>query len=241
MSKRSKRILLAAAIVVLTVVICVAAFLFTGYDADEDALMALQGTDWVTVEQTEGQVAFIPKQIEAGFIFYPGGRVEHSAYAPMMQELAHMNVLCVLVEMPMDLAVFDKDAADGIREQFPQVEDWYIGGHSLGGVMAADYVSRHTEDFQGLVLLASYATADLSDTDLKALTVYGDKDGILDMDRYEKGLELLPEGYIEDVLEGGNHAYFGSYGDMAGDGEAFISAYVQSKATAQSIYDMIKG
>lgn len=241
MNKTLKRTLLVTAIVVLTLAICVAAFLFTGYDADEDALMALHGTDWVTVEQSEGQVAFIPKEIEAGFIFYPGGRVEYTAYAPMMQELAHSNVLCVLVEMPMDLAVFHKDAADGIQEQFPQVEEWYIGGHSLGGVMAADYVSRHTDDFDGLVLLASYSSADLSGTDLKVLTAYGDKDGIMNMDRYEEGLEKLPAGYVEDVLEGGNHAYFGSYGDMAGDGEAFISAYVQYKATAQSICDLIKG
>lgn len=241
MDKKMKRILWVAAIVAVTVVICVVAVLFSGYDADEDALMALQNTEWVTVEQSEGQIAFIPKEVEAGFIFYPGDRVEYTAYAPLVQELAHLNVLCVLVEMPMEMAAFGKDAADGIREQFPQVEDWYIGGHAKGGIMAADYVSRHSEEFDGLVLLASYPKVDLSDTGLKVLTVYGDKDGIMDMDRYEKGLEMLPAGYIEDVLEGGNHGYFASCGDMGGDGEAFISAYVQSKATAQSIYDMIKG
>ena len=105
--------------------------------------------------------------------------MEHTAYAPLMKELAEKDILCVLVKMPFHLAVFDINAADGIREQFPEIKSWYIGGHSLGGSMAASYVSKHTEDFEGLVLLAAYSTEDLSDSGLKVLSVYGSEDGVL--------------------------------------------------------------
>lgn len=234
MDKKWKRLLIGAVILVVTAAICAGVALLGGYEADEDALMALTGTEWVTVEQSEGQVAFIPKEVEAGFILYPEDRVDYQAYAPMLQELAHFNILCVVVQKPRN------DQADGIRARFPQVEDWYLGGHGAGASDAAAHAADRAGQFRGLVLLGGYTKVDLKDSGLKVLTVYGDKDGIMDMRAYEKGLERLPEGYIEDALEGGNHAYFASCGDMAGDGEAFISAYVQSKATAQAIYDMIR-
>lgn len=241
MKKNKKRLWIALAILGATAVICLVAFLLGTHNADGDAKMALSSTDWVTVEQTDDMVAFIPKEVEAGFILYPADRVEHIAYAPMLQELAHSNILCVVVKMPMGFPGLAVDAAEGIREQFPQAKDWYMGGHGAGAQAAAEYVSSHTDDFKGLILLAGYSKVDLKDSGLKVLTVYGDRDGILNKGRYEKGLALLPEGYIEDVLEGGNHAYFASCGHMPGDGESFLSPYVQGKATAQDIYDLITG
>ncbi len=85
--------------------------------------------------------------VAAGLIFYPGGKVEYTAYQPLMAACAERDILCVLVEMPFNLAVFDINAADGIQEQYPEVGHWYIGGHSLGGSMAASYLSKHTEKF----------------------------------------------------------------------------------------------
>ena len=60
-----------------------------------------------------------------------------AVYAPLLHDLAEDGILCVLVKMPCNLAVLDMNAADGIPECFPEVTDWYIGGHSLGGAMAA--------------------------------------------------------------------------------------------------------
>lgn len=104
------------------------------YRADETAAAALAATGKVTVELREDMALFRPKSPAAiGFIFYPGGKVEFTAYAPLLLKLAEQGMQCVLPEMPLNLAVLDMNAADGIRERYPEIQTWYIGGHSLGG------------------------------------------------------------------------------------------------------------
>ena len=142
-----------------------------------------------------------PENPAAGFIFYPGGKVEISAYEPLMQACAAQDILCVLVSMPFHLAVFDKNAADGIQEQYPQIDSWYIGGHSLGGAMAASYVSKHADSFDGLILLGAYSTADISETALRVLSVYGSEDGVLNRSKYEKNKSNLPENFKKSRLQ----------------------------------------
>ena len=223
-----RRSLLCFGAVLLAILIGICIYLNDYYRADSRAVAALNSTDTVTVwTMDKGNVVFEPKQVEWGFVFYPGGKVEHAAYAPLMQELAKYGVLCVLVEMPFRLAVLDANAADGLTEQFPQVEEWYIGGHSLGGAMAANYVAKHSDEFDGLALLAAYSTADLSDTDLKVLSVYGTEDRVLNMEKYTESYSNLPSGLNETVIQGGCHAYFGSYGPQEGDGEPYTTPEMQ--------------
>jgi len=166
--------------------------------------------------------------------------VEHRAYEPLMEALAAQNILCVLVEMPFNLAVFDIDAADGVREFFPEIEKWYIGGHSLGGSMAASFLAENADDYLGLVLLASYSTEDLSDYELDVLSIYGSNDGVLSREKYSMYSAMLPEGFAELVIEGGNHAGFGMYGDQKGDGEATLSNAEQIELSARAIAEYIK-
>ncbi len=173
--------------------------------------------------------------IDTGFIFYPGGKVEAIAYEPLLKSLAAEGVLCVLVEMPFRLAVFDVDAAEGIPGQFPEITDWYIGGHSLGGSMAASYLGDATEEFDGLLLLGSYSTEDLSGTELEVLSVYGSEDKVLNKKKYEKNKKNLPEDFTEVILDGGCHAYFGMYGAQDGDGTPTISNEAQIEATVDAV------
>lgn len=175
-------------------------------------------------------LVFSPDDPKAGLIFYPGGKVEYTAYAPLMQAFAEEGILCVLVKMPGNLAVLDQNAADGLQAEFPNITDWYIGGHSLGGSMAASYVSKHTKDYQGLILLAAYSTADLSDSGLTVFSLYGTEDQVLGMDAYQKYYDNLPDDLIETVIEGGSHAQFGAYGPQKGDGTPTISAAEQLRA-----------
>lgn len=170
-------------------------------------------------------ITFAPQDKEKAtkaLIFYPGGRVQYTAYAPLMHELAKNNFVCILVHMPGNLAVLDQNAADGIiekyKEIYPSIQEWYMGGHSLGGAMAAEYVSKHVDEFDGLYLFAAYSTADLSDSDLRVFSVYGSEDGVLDMDKYRKYRSNLPEDTYEYVIDGGCHSYFGSYGLQKGEG-----------------------
>lgn len=189
----------------------------------------------VTVTRVDRAEVFLPEEPECGVIFYPGGKVEHIAYAPLMRELAEEGVLCVLTEMPANLAVLDINAAEGIQEQYPEITEWYMAGHSLGGSMAAAYVADHADTYEGLILLASYSTKDLSDTDLRVLSVYGSEDGVLNLENYNENRGNLPASTVEVVVDGGNHACFGSYGLQEGDGAASISPEKQLEETARQM------
>ena len=237
--KKHKK-LLAAVAVALALMIGVAVYAGDYYRADAYAREAMAGSDTVTVTQSGKLTVFAPKMAEAGFIFYPGGKVEHTAYAPLLLELAEHNILCVLVKMPLNLAVLNMDAAEGIPEQFPDVDSWYIGGHSLGGSMAASFAADNAGDFEGLILLAAYSTADLSETDLEVLSLYGSQDGVLNMEKYEQYRTNLPETATEALISGGNHAQFGSYGRQEGDGEASITPQAQLAAALQSLLELIQ-
>jgi pimeloyl-ACP methyl ester carboxylesterase len=140
----------------------------------------------------------------------------------------------MLVKMPLSLAVFGVDRADGVIASYPGVRYWVIGGHSLGGSMAATYAKAHPLRIQGVAFWASYPPAgdNLSATELKGLSTYGSEDQILDMENYNATLPLLPPGTIRQVIEGGNHAQFGNYGPQPGDGTATISAADQQAQAA---------
>ena len=226
------------AAVLLVLAIAAAAYAGDYYRADLAAELAMRGSEAVTVEQTGNLTVFAPETPEAGLIFYPGGKVAHTAYAPLLLSLAEENILCVLVEMPLNLAVLDMDAAEGIPEQFPEIENWYIGGHSLGGSMAASYAAKNAEELEGLILLAAYSTADLTETGLEVLSIYGSEDGVLNMEKYGQYLPNLPEGTREWVIDGGNHAQFGSYGHQQGDGAAAVTPQAQLAATLQLILEL---
>jgi hypothetical protein len=99
--------------------------------------------------------------------------------------------------------------------------------------MAASCAAKHGENYEGLLLLAAYSTADLTGTDLEVCSVYGSSDGVLNMEKYEQYRANLPENAVETVLEGGCHACFGSYGPQAGDGAHTMTAEEQRNLTAQ--------
>lgn len=232
-SKGKRRIGTTIAAAALAGLVACIVYLNDSYCADPEAISAFAPAGVYTEQALENNVwAYMPEESQAGFIFYPGGKVESSAYQPLMRACAGEGILCVLIEMPWNLAVFDIDAADGIQEQFPEIENWYIGGHSLGGAMAASYLAKHTDEFEGLVLLGSYSTADLSGESLGVLSVYGSEDGVLNREKYRENLANLPAAFDERVLEGGCHAYFGMYGPQEGDGIPTISNQEQITETA---------
>ena len=205
------------------------------YHADETAAAAMVSDEQVTVSDEKGRLVFAPAQAETGLIFYPGGKVEESAYAPLMHRLAERNILCVVMKMPFRLAVFNVNAADGVQADYPQIRRWFIGGHSLGGSMAASYLSSHEAAFEGLILLAAYSTADLSHSGLRVLSLYGSEDGVLNRETYRDSLKNLPASFKELVIPGGCHAWFGSYGKQPGDGEPAITPEQQWQQTVEFI------
>lgn len=209
------------------------------YRADMGAIEAFAYTENINEIKCNGYIAFEPEKAFAGFIFYPGGKVEYTAYIPLMRKLAAMGVFCILIEMPFNLAVLDMNAAEGIPEKYPAVSDWYIGGHSLGGSMAASYLEKNYDNYKGLILLGSYSTSDMTGKDIGVLSIFGSEDNVLNREKYEKHKTNLPSDFTEVKIDGGCHAYFGMYGQQKGDGSPVISAREQIEICADAIYEFI--
>ena len=225
-------------LVLVAIILCYAteAYLRHYYHALDTAVAATASDETVTVTNPDGDTYyFIPSDIKAGLIFYSGGKVEYTAYAPLMHKLAENGILCILPHLTGNLAILDGNAADGYMEEYPEVENWYVGGHSLGGVAASRYADKHSDSLSGLILLASYSTRDLSDSGLNVISVYGSEDCILDMDQYEKARQNLPPDFREYVIDGGIHAYFGNYGEQKGDKTPSISREEQQDTTVDYI------
>ena len=244
MTKKSHpRLRIALAVVLAVVLVCAAgfaAYVNNYYHAEPSAVQAMAPDGAVSVYKLrDGVTVFAPEEPSSGFIFYPGGKVEHTAYAPLLRACAERGVLCVLIRMPFNLAVFHINGANGIPEQFPDVDRWYLGGHSLGGAMAASYAADHADELDGLVLLAAYSTRDLTGSGLAVLSVYGSEDGVLDMEKYEQYRSNLPARTSEVVIDGGCHAGFGRYGVQDEDGTPTISGDEQINRAAEEIARII--
>ena len=233
--------------VVITGIVIVAVFagitIYLGdiSDAKTESIYAYNTsytTEIETQQLEQNMVAYIPQgEIKAGLVFYPGGRVEYNAYEPLLKACAKQGIVCIVIKMPQNLAIFGINKGVDAVKYFPDVQNWYIGGHSLGGSMAAACASNHEDVFDGIVLLAAYATNDVSN--LKVLSIYGDRDGVLTMNNYIKNKENLPDDFTEYIIPGGNHAYFGMYGKQKNDGEASITNVDQINITAQKIGEFI--
>lgn len=241
-SKQKKIVVIASIVFVIAImtVVC-AVYLSDYYRTDYQSVQEFSSGNQITIHTLEdGTMIFEPNAPTKGLIFYPGGKVEYTAYQPLMEACAEQGIFCVLIEMPCNLSVLDVNAADGIQELYPEIESWYIGGHSLGGAMAASYLANHEDEYEGLVLLGAYSAKDLSDTKLDVLSIYGSEDKVLNREKYEDNKCNLPENFIELVIDGGCHSYFGMYGMQDGDGIPEITNEEQIYITARQIYEMLQ-
>lgn len=209
-----------------------------------EAVAALESDTAVTVTVTEeGWFTFAPtgKETSTGLIFYPGGRVDARSYAPTARTLAEQGYFVTIVPMPLNLAFFDADAATDVMAAYPQIEQWVLAGHSLGGAMAAQFTHDHLADVAGLVLLAAYPTAgsSLADAALPVLSVFASEDGLATAVDMAESQAYLPPQTEWVVIDGGNHAQFGWYGEQSGDLPAQISRETQQAEVIEATLNLL--
>ena len=228
----------------------IAVYFGTYYHADITALEALETANDVTVseitQENDGADGwyFDGPGTDSALVFYPGAKVEAVAYAPLIRDISAGGTDCYLCKMPLNFALLGKSAAEKIRTgNTVSYERWFVGGHSLGGVaaaMAADEAEEADSGsaWDGLILLASYPTKELS---TPVISIYGSEDRILDPDKYSSTEKegLRPADFTEIIIEGGNHAQFGSYGEQKGDGKSKAAASKQQLETAEAVNDWI--
>ena len=226
--KRKKRGWVAAGILLLVILLIVYVRLYFYYPADGAAKAALV-SDEVKVSQTSYGWFFDGPSEDTAMIFYPGAGVEETAYAPLLHALAAEGMDICLVGAPMQLAFLNPHAVDRILNEIDHPVIYY-GGHSLGGSIIA-FCSDHSDGrLKGLIMLASYPAKALP-AGLDELVIVGSEDGIIDRKRLDRSRVYVSGSYTEEVIEGGNHAQFGSYGKQHGDGTALISQDEQISRT----------
>ena len=207
-----------------------------------EALAALESDALVQVT-TDPWLVFQPANEEptAGLVLYPGGRVDPRSYSRAARAVAGEGYLVVIVPMSLNLAVFAADAAADVIAAYPDVSLWAIGGHSLGGAMAARFAFSHPEEVQGLVLWAAYpdVSNDLSQQDLAVTSIYGTLDGLATTEKIDASRSLLPPNTKWAAIEGGNHAQFGWYGPQSGDNPASISREEQQQQVVEATLELL--
>ena len=217
-----KKIIITCITIVLILCIASMIYLYTGtYKADGEALSYLNSTQTVNISKIDEGYFFDGPGNDTAIVFYPGAKVEYTAYSKLMYKIAENGSDCFLIKMPFNMAIFGKNRAQNILKQY-DYKNWYISGHSMGGVMACMYASDYPEKIKGVITLASYPAKALP-TEIQYISIYGSKDKVLNIDELNKAKKYLPEKNVEYVIDGGNHSGFANYGEQKGDGKATVT------------------
>ena len=205
------------------------------YHAEETATDYMNGTDDVNVTRISNGLFLDGYGNDTAVIFYPGAKVEYNSYLPLFIELSRRGVDCYLVEMPFNLAFFGINSADEIIEN-SSYNHYFMAGHSLGGAMASSYVNKTDKNIDGLIYLSSHSSVAVN---VPVLSIRGTNDGIINLESYQEAKSLMMNNFTEVIINGGNHANFGYYGNQSGDGQANITAENQQDQSVDAIIKFI--
>jgi hypothetical protein len=177
-----------------------------------------------------------------GFIFYPGGRISHLGYSDLMRAIAEKGYLVVVPKMPLNMAVFESNKADEIIAAHPEINNWVIGGHSVGGTAAALYTSSHPDQISGLAIWSSYPAnnSDLSSQDIPVILMYGGNETRVTDESVSDRQYLLPPDTRFVKIEGGDHHQFGSYVLTTEENLATVSREEQHAQILSAMFALLR-
>lgn len=243
---KKKIILSVISLIIVAVIIGAINYLTFSLPADKEAINAITSTSEVSVELDGNTIVFTPTDMipTIGYIYYPGGQVEPESFAYAASEIAKSGIKVVIQKMPFNLAMFGKDRAFTVINTYKDIDKWYIGGFSLGGVSACMAASKNPDAFEGIVLYASYTTKNYSlvDSGLKVLSLSGGNDGLATPDKIKNGKQYLPNDTKYIQIPGGNHTQFAIYGGgdlQKGDNKADLSRMDQQEIVIDETVDFI--
>lgn len=189
-----------------------------------EAEAALASTPTVAFSDADGWLEYTPVATTptTGLIFYPGGKVPPAAYAPAAQAIAAQGYATFVVPMPFNLAILGIDRALDVQRAHPEITTWVVGGHSLGGAMAGQFLSAHPGAAAGLFLWAAYSSGDLSTQPIPVASIFGTLDSGAGSYASAANVAKLPTDLAFTVIEGGNHEQMGYYTGQPNDPPATI-------------------
>lgn len=241
--KKSLKFKIFTGITIFLLIVVLGFFIYVSsyYKANTLALDSLKSDSLVKVEES-GDILFAPvsNAKNIGFILYPGAKVEASAYATIAKEIASNGYTVIIAEMTLNLAILSPNRADSIISNYKDIDNWVIGGHSLGGVMASNYALENDE-IKGLVLLASYPQnkTNFSSKPIKVLSLWGSNDEVADLKKVKEAVNVMPSDSEFIEINDGNHGGFGDYGHQKGDGESLITNKQQMMDTSKYIIELL--
>lgn len=215
-----------------------ALLLFLNQEAPSDAInfQAMESDASVTVVETKDAIIFEPTTQRAtqALVYYQGANVAPESFAYAARKIAEAGIQVFLLKMPFSLAIFDIGAAYAYPKKYPEIENWALGGFSLGGSSAAFALANKESRYDHLILYASYTDEkhSLRDKPVKVLSISGSNDGLATPSDIDEGKTLLPPDTQYLVIAGGNHTQFALYGEgklQKGDNKASISAMEQQQ------------
>ncbi|WP_242242111.1 alpha/beta hydrolase [Bacillus cereus group sp. BfR-BA-01309] len=189
----------------------------------------------VEYKKEEDNIVFGQKDAKVGVIFYQGAKVEAEAYSYLGEALAKDGHFVVMPKLPLNLAIFGINVVDSVMEQYPEVQKWYVAGHSMGGAMISKYAFQHEDKIDGIIFLGSYPADDFSTKSIPMLSIYGEVDALATVEKIENYKKLMSKNTTMHMIKGGNHAYFGMYGEQKGDNASLITPKAQRDETVKVI------
>ena len=208
MKKRTKILIVILAIVFAALAVGTGIYTNDYYRA-VNVSAGFEKSNGVTVTKIKEGWLFDGPAEDKALLFYAGAKVEETAYAPLMKSLSEKGIDCFLLKAPMKLPFFSVSKAKSVTEHY-SYENYYLAGHSLGGMVAANDAAKHPGDFSGLFMLAAYPTEDLTSVKFPVVFIYGTNDGVLHRGRLERGYTLVPKDNKVIKIERGYHSGFAS-------------------------------
>lgn len=187
----------------------------------------------VDEQKDEDYIAFGEKGAKIGVIFYQGAKVEAEAYSYLGEALAKDGHFVVMPKLPLNLAILGINEVDSVIEKYPEVQKWYVAGHSMGGAMISKYAFQHEEKVDGIIFLGSYPADDFSTKSIPMLSIYGEVDALATVEKIENNKKFMSKNTTMHMIKGGNHAHFGMYGEQKGDNASLITPKAQRDETVK--------
>ncbi|HFJ9445262.1 carboxymethylenebutenolidase [Bacillus thuringiensis] len=181
----------------------------------------------------EDYIVFGEKDAKIGVIFYQGAKVEAEAYSYLGEALAKDGYFVVMPKLPLNLAILGINEVDSVIEKYPEVQKWYVAGHSMGGAMISKYAFQHEEKVDGIIFLGSYPADDFSTKSIPMLSIYGEVDALATVEKIDNNKKLMSKNTTMHMIKGGNHAHFGMYGEQKGDNASLITPKAQRDETVK--------
>ena len=243
MGRPNPRLIGAAVILVVVLVVVAVAQWLSPQELLPEAEASLASTATVTFRDAGTWLEWAPAggSPTTGLVVYPGAKVPAPAYGPLAQAIAEGGYLVAVIPMPLNLAILGVGKADGPIGAHPEIGRWAIGGHSLGGSMAAQYTADHPDEVAGLVFWASYAATDLSTRDIAVLSTWGSLDASAARMSGAEAHAAVPADAVFTEIPGGNHEQMGWYTGQPNDPPATISREDQQRSVAAATVELLRG